>query len=310
MNDVHISGTDLEILSLNQFEKARKMNFIQDDKLNLVNYGEGQIDGSKIHISSGRKVDEAVRDLINMSYQYYSDQDRFPEGLSDFRQSLENITRQCFEVFFETSSDFSESTSILLTPLRAGVPMLLGANQVLSREVLSGCIDISRQEDSLETISGVYQNFPECEAKQISLILVDTMLATGGGAETLILEAVSFYRKKGCTISRVVFASIFATLVGIQKTMDAFKTANVAGELLLTGHLSVGLGCDKNHDDPLKHNWGYILINDEKGRFNIGSMRYTCLDAGDISYGEKHAAMSSESFAKKHLFDELKKRVN
>lgn len=143
--------------------------------------------------------------------------------------------------------DLCDEKPILVTIMRAGLPLLLGVQEVFPESEV-GFLGTMRNEETLKPTT-TYIALPEIEGK--SVIIVDTMLATGGS----ILDAIQIieqYHPRDLTIICAIAAK-----EGIER---------------LTAH-NPSIKIYAAATDPVLNEKGYIVPG-------LG-------DAGDRSYGSK-----------------------
>lgn len=189
---------------------------------------------------------------------------RKPEtGPKEFRESLEKIGEYlAFEVSNGLRTETAEvvtltggvashslcsETPVLITLLRAGVPLCAGVQKIFPNSPV-GFIGIARDEETLLPEHS-YVSLPEIEGQTV--IIIDTMLATGGSFLSAI-EIVKPYRP-----ARIILIAAIAAEPGIAKIRSLYPAIDIH---------SAGI-------DPILNDKGYIVPG-------LG-------DAGDRAYGEK-----------------------
>ena len=148
----------------------------------------------------------------------------------------------------EASSQLIKDTPCLVTILRAGLPMHLGALKVFP-EAESGFIAMSRDEVTLKARMD-YVALPTLTGKVV--IITDTMLATGGS----LLEAIRLVQRSN-PIAIYVLTTI-ASEKGMKKLLSQCPDVKIWAACI----------------DPDLNEHGFIVPG-------LG-------DAGDRSYGSKH----------------------
>ncbi|MBS0653889.1 MAG: uracil phosphoribosyltransferase [Verrucomicrobia bacterium] len=148
-----------------------------------------------------------------------------------------------------TASHFLlEEQPVLVTILRAGVPLCMGVHKVFP-DAEVGFIGMSRNEETLQP-DVEYVAIPDIKDKCV--ILADTMIATAGS----ILDAVKIIEARGPRKIYVVGA--IASEPGIQRIKEAYPSIHIIAAAV----------------DPTLNEKGYIVPG-------LG-------DAGDRAYGHKH----------------------
>ena len=181
----------------------------------------------------------------------------------DFRQALEKIGEYLAlevmeqleheEVQIETLLGETAThrrlaeVPVLVTILRAGVPLCTGVQNVFSNAEM-GFIAMSRNEETLQA-DVEYVAVPDLKGKHV--ILVDTMIATGGS----ILDALKLIELHNP--KRVFVVGAIASEPGIERIRRAYPSVEILAAAI----------------DPLLNDKGYIVPG-------LG-------DAGDRSYGHK-----------------------
>lgn len=141
-----------------------------------------------------------------------------------------------------------DETPVLVTILRAGLPLNTGVQNVFPNAQV-GFLGMARNETTLEADVN-YVALPELKGKTV--ILSDTMLATGGS----ILNAIKIIEQKGA--QRIIIITAIASKPGIEKITNYNPNIKVYAAAV----------------DPYLNDKGYIMPG-------LG-------DAGDRAYGEKH----------------------
>ncbi len=189
---------------------------------------------------------------------------RKPEtGPKEFRESLEKIGEYlAFEVSNGLSTETAEvatltggvashslcsETPVLVTLLRAGVPLCAGVQKIFPDSPV-GFIGIARNEETLLPEHS-YVSLPEIQGKTV--VIIDTMLATGGSFLSAI-DIVKPYRP-----ARIILIAAIAAEPGIANIRNLYPDIEIH---------TAGI-------DPALNQKGYIVPG-------LG-------DAGDRSYGEK-----------------------
>ncbi|MBS0651339.1 MAG: uracil phosphoribosyltransferase [Verrucomicrobia bacterium] len=182
----------------------------------------------------------------------------------DFRKALEKIGEYLAievmdlleqkKVDVETLTNASathfllEEQPVLVTILRAGVPLCMGVHKVFP-DAEVGFIAMSRNEETL--LPDVeYVAIPDIKDK--SVILADTMIATAGS----ILDAIKIIEARGP--KKIYIIGAIAAEPGIQRIKQAYPSVHIIAAAV----------------DPTLNEKGYIVPG-------LG-------DAGDRAYGRKH----------------------
>jgi uracil phosphoribosyltransferase len=147
----------------------------------------------------------------------------------------------------EASHLLCAETPVLITILRAGLPLYLGVLKIFPTAE-SGFIAMSRNE---ETLIADVQYIALPEVKDKSVIIVDTMIATGGS----ILDAIKVIENHGP--KQIIIIGALAAKYGMQKIL-AYNPS-----------IKIYVGAV----DPLLNENGYIVPG-------LG-------DAGDRAFGQK-----------------------
>lgn len=180
-----------------------------------------------------------------------------------FRQSLEKIgeylslqvlndlpkQQVSIQTLTETiaTHDLVLEAPVLVTILRAGIPLCTGVQRVFPESEV-GFIGMSRNEETLEAKTD-YVALPSLKNKAV--LIVDTMLATGGS----LLEAIKIVEKKGP--SKILVLCAIAAQPGIKRIQEYAPQIKIYSAAI----------------DPALNDKGYIIPG-------LG-------DAGDRSYGKK-----------------------
>lgn len=182
----------------------------------------------------------------------------------EFRDSLESIG-ECLaleiltklpkkHIFIQTmtgataSHFLSDETPVLVTILRAGLPLHMGVQKVFPNSEV-GFFAMARDEKTLES-KIEYIALPDIRNKYI--ILSDTMLATGGSIINAIRVIQNYSPKK------IFIITALASKYGIDRVWQEYPNITIFTAAV----------------DPYINSRGYIIPG-------LG-------DAGDRSYGEKH----------------------
>ena len=107
------------------------------------------------------------------------------EALKDFKLTKKEVTTWMGESSLDA---IDESNVMVVTVLRAGMPMLDGAMDLLP-EASAGFLAIKRDENTHKSVL-YYDRLPDCKGKTI--LLVDPMVATGGS----MIDAISLIEKR------------------------------------------------------------------------------------------------------------------
>jgi uracil phosphoribosyltransferase len=185
-------------------------------------------------------------------------------GAADFRNALEKIgeyladdvlyeleTKECTVTTLtgaEATADLVCEKPVLVTILRAGLPLNYGLQKVFSDSEV-GFIGMARNEETLKADIN-YIALPEMEGRTV--IISDTMLATGGSFLDAI-KIVEAYKPK-----KIICVAAIASEPGIAR-IEAY---NPDIEVITAAV------------DPILNDVGYIVPG-------LG-------DAGDRAYGNKH----------------------
>lgn len=141
-----------------------------------------------------------------------------------------------------------DETPVLVTILRAGLPLNTGIQNVFPHAEV-GFLGMARNEKSLEADVN-YIALPELKGKTV--ILSDTMLATGGS----LLNAIQIIEKRGA--QRIIVIAAIASKPGIERITNYNPAIKVYAAAV----------------DPTLNDKGYIMPG-------LG-------DAGDRAYGIKY----------------------
>jgi uracil phosphoribosyltransferase len=140
-------------------------------------------------------------------------------------------------------------TPVLVTILRAGLPLNAGVHQVFP-DAEVGFLAMSRDEETLKAQTD-YVALPDLRGKTV--ILTDTMLATGGS----LLDAIEIINQKGAR--RIFVVAAIASKCGIERITNYDCNIKIFAAVI----------------DPFLNEKGYILPG-------LG-------DAGDRAYGKKNS---------------------
>lgn len=125
------------------------------------------------------------------------------EALKESPLVLKNVKTWKGENSFEA---IAESNIVVVTVLRAGMPMLDSIMEVLPK-ISAGFLAMKRDEDTHKSVL-YYDRLPECRGKTI--LLVDPMLATGGS----MCDALDVIKSKD--VSKVIALNIIGSPQGLQ----------------------------------------------------------------------------------------------
>ena len=174
-------------------------------------------------------------------------------GTKDFRQNLDEIgSLMTYEItknfptrdvkittpMGETIGKELDKDVVLVPILRAGLGMVSGIQQLIPTAKV-GHVGLYRDEETLEP-HFYYAKFPPNIANS-TVLVVDTMLATGGSATA----AIDYVKKTGATDIKLV------CLVGVQEGIDAVEKAHPDVDIYLAakdeylneiGYIVPGLG--------------------------------------------------------------------
>lgn len=141
-----------------------------------------------------------------------------------------------------------DETPVLVTILRAGLPLNAGVQKVFPNAEV-GFLAMSRNEETLKAEVD-YIALPELKGKTV--ILSDTMLATGGS----LLDAIQILEQRGA--GKIFVIAAIASKPGIERISSYNPAIRIFAAAV----------------DPSLNDKGYIIPG-------LG-------DAGDRSYGKKH----------------------
>ena len=141
-----------------------------------------------------------------------------------------------------------DETPVLVTILRAGLPLNAGVQEVFPNAEV-GFLAMSRNEETLKAEVG-YVALPDVRGKTV--ILSDTMLATGGS----LLDAIQIIEQRGP--QRIFVIVAIASRFGIERIANYNSAIKIFAAAI----------------DPSLNDKGYILPG-------LG-------DAGDRAYGKKY----------------------
>lgn len=144
-----------------------------------------------------------------------------------FRHTIAELTKQ---LVYEALKDFpltptsvktwqgessfgaiDESNIIVATVLRAGMPMLDSAMELLPNAT-AGFLAMKRDETTHKSVL-YYDRLPSCEGKIV--LLVDPMLATGGS----MIDALNLIKERGP--SKIITLNVIASPEGVKALSDA-----------------------------------------------------------------------------------------
>lgn len=125
------------------------------------------------------------------------------EALKETPVSLKSITTWKGESSF---SSIDESNIVVVTVLRAGMPMLESVMEVLP-EISAGFLAMKRDEDTHKSVL-YYDRLPNCKGKVI--LLVDPMLATGGS----MCDALDVLKSR--EVSKIIALNIIGSPEGLE----------------------------------------------------------------------------------------------
>lgn len=151
----------------------------------------------------------------------------------------------------EARHQLIDETPVLVTILRAGLPLNAGVQKVFPNAEV-GFLAMSRDEETLKA-KVEYIAIPEIQNRTI--IVVDTMLATGGSLVDALKILEPYLPKK------IFIISAIASEPGIQRIYQHNPQIKIFSAVI----------------DPLLNEKGYIIPG-------LG-------DAGDRSYGKKHITL-------------------
>ncbi len=145
------------------------------------------------------------------------------------------------------SHKLCDETPVLVTILRAGIPLLQGVQEVFPQAEV-GFLGMARDEETLKSKTD-YIAMPEIKDKTV--VLVDTMLATGGS----LIDAIQIVQEMGP--KRIWVLCAIASQAGIERIGREFPDVEIYPAAI----------------DPTLNDRGYIVPG-------LG-------DAGDRSFGRK-----------------------
>ncbi len=154
----------------------------------------------------------------------------------------------------EAKHQLLDETPILVTILRAGLPLNAGVQKVFPNAEV-GFLAMSRNEETLKATVD-YIALPDL--KNRTLILTDTMLATGGS----LIDAIKIVEQYGP--KKIIIVAAIASEPGIARIRQYDPTIKIFAAAV----------------DPLLNDKGYIIPG-------LG-------DAGDRSYGKKEIQYGHE----------------
>ena len=150
-----------------------------------------------------------------------------------FRRSVGEITKQ---LLYEALKDFpfiekkvmtwegefsckviDETNIIVVTVLRAGMPMLESAMDLLP-EASAGFLAIKRDESTHKSVL-YYDRLPECKGKTI--LLVDPMVATGGS----MIDAIELIKKREPL--EIIGLNIIGSPEGLERLSSTYSDVNI-----------------------------------------------------------------------------------
>lgn len=137
---------------------------------------------------------------------------------------------------------------VLITILRAGVPMLIGMQQIFPNSD-AGFLGMARNEETLQASVG-YVGIPNVKDKCV--IIADTMLATGGS----MLDAIKIVEKQNP--KQIILVCAIAAKTGITRILDynpniKIYAAATDPKLSERGYIIPGLGDAGDRCYGLKH---------------------------------------------------------
>lgn len=139
-------------------------------------------------------------------------------------------------------------TPVLVTILRAGLPLCAGVHKVFPNAEV-GFLGMSRNEETLKA-STTYIALPNIENKTV--ILIDTMLATGGS----MIDALNIIKQRNP--KKIIVVTAIASVPGIDRVLQYDPSVRIFSAAV----------------DPSLNEKGFIIPG-------LG-------DAGDRCYGVKH----------------------
>lgn len=184
-------------------------------------------------------------------------------GPKEFRKSLSKIGEYLgFEVMQDLSATeksvltltgatashlICDENPVLITILRAGIPLLNGVQEVFPDSEV-GFLGMARNEETLQPTTD-YIGIPNVQGKTV--LLIDTMLATGGS----LIDAAKLIQTMGP--KKIIIVCAIASQAGIEKISATFPDIEIYPAAI----------------DPTLNDRGYIVPG-------LG-------DAGDRSFGKK-----------------------
>lgn len=154
---------------------------------------------------------------------------------------LEDLNKK--EIDIQTSTGgianhkISAEDPVLVTVLRAGLPLCLGVQNVFANAPV-GFVGMSRNEETLKAKTE-YIALPEMKEKCV--IVVDTMIATGGS----IIDTIKLVEERGP--KRIIVLGAIASKAGIERIhaynpLIAIYVSATDPELNESGYIVPGLG--------------------------------------------------------------------
>ncbi len=110
-----------------------------------------------------------------------------------------------------------ESSLIVVTVLRAGMPMLESVMETLP-QVTGGFLAMKRDETRHES-KLYYDRLPDCHGKRV--VLVDVMLATGGS----LCDAIDIIKQKGA--QEILSLNVIGAPEGLKKVQSLHPDVNI-----------------------------------------------------------------------------------
>lgn len=136
------------------------------------------------------------------------------EALKDMPMSSRHIKSWQGEGEFES---IDEENIMVVTVLRAGMPMLDSAMEVLANSQ-AGFLAMKRDETTHESVL-YYDRLPECKGKTI--LLVDPMVATGGS----MIDALELISKR--EPKEIITLNIIGSPEGVEKVNKSFPEVDI-----------------------------------------------------------------------------------
>ncbi|MEA3353737.1 MAG: uracil phosphoribosyltransferase [Campylobacterota bacterium] len=136
------------------------------------------------------------------------------EALKDCSMIKKMVTTWQGEDRFDT---IDESSLIVVTVLRAGVPMIESVMDTLPN-ITAGFLAMKRDEVTHKSVL-YYDRVPECEGK--TAIIVDPMLATGGS----MCDAIDVMIEKN--VSKIVLLNIIGSPEGVKVLQDRYPNIDI-----------------------------------------------------------------------------------